>query len=312
MRRSLLALATLALLVPGCRHADKPAPGLSSDAPADASDPAPVADPSGSADPEPPPPSGPSLVDLHGTAHLPPPLAEGAPRLASIAMLTEVRAHPDANATKVGYLRAGAVVEIEPGEHGKAGCPGGCRKIKPYGYVCLGPEATLDLENPIARAATRRPDVTQKLPYMYGIATRGGPVYARIPTEEQLKEYEPHLAKHLAKWAKDKESGATYGLDVWMKWKTKEAPPRARSAGAEGHRRRHPLVPQGREGGAQPLGQGEGRRRGRRSTTSSTTTAWPSWRASSTRGAATTSRPTCACSRPTASGPSAAPTSMAG
>jgi len=225
MRRSLLLLATLAALAPGCRHPDKPAPGLSSDAPATASAPGADPDPSGTADPEPPAPTGPALVDLHGVAHLPPPLAEGAPRLASIAMLTEVRARPDANATKVGYLRAGAVVEIEPGEHGKAGCPGGFRKIKPYGFVCLGPEATLDLENPIARAATRRPDITQKLPYMYGIATRGGPVYARVPTDEQLKEYEPHLAKHLAKWAKDKESGATYGLDVWMKWKTKESPP---------------------------------------------------------------------------------------
>src|SRR4029079_12690527 len=34
-----------------------------------------------------------------------------------------------------------------------------------------------------------------------------------------MKEYEPNLKKHLAKWAKDKESGATYGLDVWLKWR---------------------------------------------------------------------------------------------
>ena len=38
-------------------------------------------------------------------------------------MLTDIRAHPSPTATKVGYLRAGAVVEIEPEEHGKAGCP---------------------------------------------------------------------------------------------------------------------------------------------------------------------------------------------
>jgi hypothetical protein len=60
---------------------------------------------------------------------------------------------------------------------------------------------------------------------MYGIATRGGPAYARIPTDEDLKEHEPHLKTHLAKWAKDKESGATYGLDVWQKWATKPALP---------------------------------------------------------------------------------------
>ena len=222
MRRVLFALAVLALAA--CRRGDKPAPGLSSSAPATAPEPAETAGDSAEPDP-PPPPSGPTLVDLHGVVHPPPPIPEGAPRLASIAMLTEIRARPDANATKVGYLRAGAVVEIEPEEQGKSGCPGGWRKVKPYGFACVGPEATLDLEHPIVRALTRRPDIGQKLPYMYGIATRGGPVYARIPTGEQLKEYEPNLKKHLAKWVKDKESGATYGLDVWMKWKTKEAPP---------------------------------------------------------------------------------------
>jgi lipoprotein-anchoring transpeptidase ErfK/SrfK len=226
MRPSLSTLALAIALAAGCRHGDKPAPGLSADAPADPSSLSAEADGSGSGDVEPPPaPSGPPVVDLHGDAHVPPPTPEGAARLGSTAMLTEVRARPDPNATKVGYLRAGAVVEIEPGDHGTRGCPGSWRKIKPYGFVCIGPEATLDLEHPIVRALTRRPDATQKLPYMYGIATRGGAVYARIPTKVELEEYEPHLAKHLAKWAKDEESGATYGLDVWAKWKTKEPPP---------------------------------------------------------------------------------------
>jgi hypothetical protein len=216
-----------AAVAPGCGRAEKPAPGLAAEAPAGGSAADPTAAPSGSADadPAPPPPSGPTLVDLHGVVHPPPPIPDGAPRLAGIAMLTEVRARPDPNATKVGYLRAGAVVEIEPDEKGKAGCPGGWRKIKPYGFVCVGPEATLNLEHPIARASTRRPDIGQKLPYMYGIATRGGPVYARVPSAADLKEHEPHLKAHLAKWARDKESGATYGLDVWMKWKTTESPP---------------------------------------------------------------------------------------
>jgi hypothetical protein len=71
---------------------------------------------------------------------------------------------------------------MEPEVAGTAGCKNGYRKIKPYGYVCVGPEATIDLQHPIARASTRRPDITQKLPYMYGVTMRGGPVYARIPT----------------------------------------------------------------------------------------------------------------------------------
>jgi hypothetical protein len=229
LARPLAAILLAGLAALGCRHGDKPTPGLS----ASASEAGPALEPdptaSGSADAEPvPPESGPALVDLRGEVHAPAPIAEGAPRLGSTSMLTEIRNRPDPNATKVGYLRAGAVVEIQPGEHGTKGCAGGWRKIVPYGFVCLGPpneSATLDLDAPIVRALTRRPDYTQKLPYMYGIATRGGPVYARIPTEDQLHEHEPHLAKHLAKWAKDKESGAAYGLDVWAKWKTKEPPP---------------------------------------------------------------------------------------
>ena len=231
MARARWSIPLLALLaLPGCRRSDHAAPGLSADAPTSSAAAVPGAAPSAEgsaaeADPTPPPsPAGPSVVDLHGVSSLPPPIPEGAPRLASIAMLTTVRARPDPNATKVGYLRAGAVVEMDPDEQGKGGCPGGWRKIKPYGFVCLGPEATRDLENPIVRASTRRPDTTQKLPYMYGITTRGGPVYARLPTEGDLKTFEPRLKTHLAKWAKDKESGATYGLDVWTKWRTDPEP----------------------------------------------------------------------------------------
>lgn len=225
MRRSLVALA---IALAACRGGkDAPTTPLASEAPATeapADSSAPAA--SGTADAEPPPPTTwPVLVDLRGASSAPPAIPEGAPKVGSIAMLTEVRKAPNPNAPKIGYLRGGAVVEAEEGDHGKAGCPGGWRKIKPYGFVCIGPDATTDVNHPIVRAATRRADTTQKLPYMYGIATRGGPVYARIPTDEDLKEHEPHLKTHLAKWAKDKESGATYGLDVWLKWATKPAPP---------------------------------------------------------------------------------------
>jgi hypothetical protein len=236
MRRLGLAIL-VSLAAAACGHRDsgkEAAPSLSAEAPADSGATTPAGTASASAaptgDPEegppPPPTTGPSLVDLAGVAHPPPPIPDSAPKLASISMRTEVFAKPNAQAKKVGYLRAGAIVELDPdADAGKAGCSGGWRKIKPYGYVCVGPEATLDLSHPIVRAATRRPDVTQKLPYMYGIVTRGGPVYAKIPSEAELKKLEPGLKKHLAKWEKDKESGATYGLDVWMKWKATPSPP---------------------------------------------------------------------------------------
>lgn len=173
----------------------------------------------------PPPPSGaPPVVSLGGVATPPPLPPEGSPRLGVSSLITRVYLKPSANSRVVGYLRAGAIVEMEPEAVGNEGCSGGWRRIKPYGHVCLGKEATTDLQNEVVRAASRRPDVSQKLPYMYGVVTRGGPAYARLPTEADLEKYEPSLKKHLAKWAKDEVSGASYGLDVWLKWADKPAP----------------------------------------------------------------------------------------
>lgn len=161
------------------------------------------------------------IVDLSGESHPPPPLAEGGTRLAAKAMIVPVQERPDPDSRKIGTLRAGAIVAAAATDAGKAGCPGGWRKIEPVGYVCVGDKATLDLDDPIVRASSRRPDTTQKLPYMYGTVTRGGPAYARIPTEADLKELEPGLAKHIAKWRRDEVSGASYGYDLWFKWKDK-------------------------------------------------------------------------------------------
>lgn len=168
---------------------------------------------------------GTPVVDLSGEAHPYPAARADAPRLAAVSMATDVRKRPDPKAARVGVLRAGAVVELAgSAAAGTAGCKDGWRKVAPFGYVCVGPEATLDLEHPVVRASTRRPDVTQKLPYMYGIATRGGPAYARLPSEQDLAKHEPNLAKHLAKWQRDKESGATYGQELWLKWKPDALP----------------------------------------------------------------------------------------
>ncbi|WP_438019974.1 L,D-transpeptidase [Sorangium sp. So ce315] len=232
-RRPALALLALAALLPGCGQsrsaADSPvelqASGDGQKAANASSSAAASAPPAAEDEPPPGQPAGAPIVSLSGVATPPPPPPEGSPRLASTSMLTRVYARPSTSAKRVGFLRAGAIVEMDPEPAGTDGCPGGFRKIKPFGYVCLGPDATLDLNHEIVRAASRRPDVTDKLPYMYGVVTRGGPAYARIPTDEDVARHEPNLKKHLDRWAKDEESGATYGLDVWLKWRTEPAPP---------------------------------------------------------------------------------------
>lgn len=226
--RSRWLLAAFAI-VSGCGHkpAGDDAPALSKSADSQSvsalqtgAASAPAASAASSADEvDIPAPAGGPLVDLSGKVHLPGPIPDGAPRVAVRAMSVPVMARPDANAKVIGTLRAGAVIEADASEVGRAGCPGGWRGIKPIGFVCMGDKVTADLNDPIVKAVTRGPDITQKLPYMYGTVVRGGPVYSRIPSEDEMKKLEPGLAKHLKKWKDDEQSGASYGLELWFKWK---------------------------------------------------------------------------------------------
>ena len=158
--------------------------------------------------------SGP-IVDLSGAYRAPAPLADG-PRVYARAMSVPVQDKPDPSSKKIGFLRAGAAVAASAEPVGKAGCPGGWRAVQPSGYVCVGDKATTDPEDPIVRAM-KPPDLSQRLPYMYGTVTRGGPVYSRIPTQKDLDEHEPSLDKHIKKWRDDKVSGASYGLELWYR-----------------------------------------------------------------------------------------------
>ncbi|MBI4954570.1 MAG: L,D-transpeptidase [Myxococcales bacterium] len=237
----------LALVGPGawtcaCKgaHDDADAPALAASEPA-ASPPGAGADgaasgqpsASGSAVPEIPVVAGSRRVDLDGAVHAPPPLPPGRVRLAALGWVTPVQKKPDPGASRLGTLRAGAVVAASPEVAGTTGCPGGWHAVEPAGYVCVGEgSATLAVDHPVV-SATRPPDFTRRLPYMYGVVTRGGPLYARVPSQADLAEHEPNLDKHLQKWRDDAVSGARYGLDVWLRW-TEGTPPDALAALAEG------------------------------------------------------------------------------
>ena len=96
---------------------------------------------------------------------------------------------PDATSKRVGYLRLGGSVARDPKPAGTAGCPGGWYRVYPRGYVCTGTDATTDPENPIARAAAVRPDITKAMPYRYAFVRAVAPLYLRIPTaQEQTRQ----------------------------------------------------------------------------------------------------------------------------
>lgn len=115
-------------------------------------------------------------------------------------METWIYEAPSIASKKLGYLRAGSIVSTRarpaPGE-GCAGAAGGFVPIEPTGFVCLGPAATGDLEDPIVRASSRRPERTAGLPYGYAVVRNAGaPFYTRIPTEGEAKQLEPDWEKH--------------------------------------------------------------------------------------------------------------------
>lgn len=124
------------------------------------------------------------------------PKAEGG-KLASRAMETWVYESASASSKKIGYLRAGAIVETRGGPAGTDGCPQGFIPIAPRGFVCLGPTATGDLEDPIVRASSRRPETTAGLPYGYAVVRNSGaPFYTHVPSEAEAKGLEADWDKH--------------------------------------------------------------------------------------------------------------------
>lgn len=128
------------------------------------------------------------------------------PMLGITAFVATVYSEPRDTSKKLGYLRVGAKVARSEEPAGTKGCPGGWYGIFPKGYVCVGPDATLDLEDPTVRAASRRPNLKTALPYRYAFVRAVLPLYVRVPTADEQTKSEFKLQEHLD-WYK--ENGAT-------------------------------------------------------------------------------------------------------
>jgi hypothetical protein len=222
MRRTIgLSLGLLALVISACgKHADEPslssAAGASSSTPPGSSSADPAAD-------EPPPKARPRLepaVTLAGVSN-PVPLtlaAPGRPRVYARAFRVWIYSRPDKGSKRLGYLRVGASSPTSDKPAGFAGCKHGWYSVEPDGYVCVGKRATLDENDPIVKATRESPpDATRKLPYIYGTVRRPGPVYARLPSDDELRQSEPDIDERMHTWLEaEGEVGASYGQEVWL------------------------------------------------------------------------------------------------
>jgi hypothetical protein len=172
--------------------------------------------------------------------------------LAALAWETRVFDQPSASAKVLGYLRAGATVPADDDARPGDGCKGDWHGVSPVGFVCVeAGNATMDPTTLVAKALSHRPDLTQRLPYMYGIVRRQGPIYARLPTRAEAEANEPGLKDRMASWLSDgSDDGAAFRPEYWQRGKT-ETPPPAAALWASGETRE---VPDWLAGGKFPPG----------------------------------------------------------
>lgn len=150
-------------------------------------------------EPESAPDPAPRAPDAAPTP-IPSPRYDG-PVLASTALETWVFAEPRWSSRRIGYLRAGAVVQRRSKPAGWASCADGWYRIEPKGYVCAGQTATLDWNHPVVNASSKRPG-KEGLPYLYAMGRfPPPPLYTRLPTRAQQQKAEPDLANVLRKGA---------------------------------------------------------------------------------------------------------------
>jgi len=147
------------------------------------------------------PENGGIVADPNDFSKVPVPPADG-PQLVPIAMTVAVMRKPDPKAETLGYLRIGARVARSEKPIANEGCPDGWYAVRPAGFVCVGQNATLKLDHPLARAIQVEPDRAKPMPYRYAFLRSIAPNYMRVPTKAEQFEHEMRLERHLRNWTK--------------------------------------------------------------------------------------------------------------
>jgi hypothetical protein len=122
---------------------------------------------------------GPALSHTEKIVRVAPTPPENAPPLGVISEMVDVREFTDRSAPSLGILRAGARVPRSLEPVSRSGCDGGWYAIRPRGFVCVGAEATLDLNHPTLAAMALSPKLESALPYTYARARADTPLFER-------------------------------------------------------------------------------------------------------------------------------------
>ncbi len=137
------------------------------------------------------------------------------PMLGITGFAVIVYKQPSDSSKRIGYLRLGAQVPRSEAPVSTKGCAGGWYEISPEGFVCAGKEATIDLEDPILKAASKRPNLTAALPYRYGFVRAVLPMYLKVPTTAEQEKAEFKLKEHLDWYNQNKAEVDRMKLGAW-------------------------------------------------------------------------------------------------
>lgn len=165
------------------------------------------------------------------------PVAPAGPpkKLLAKKFVANIRSAPSKQASKLGYLRAGAITLAKTAEPvGYDRCRKGWFELQTGGFVC----STVDViaytgRRPQERLATQ-PDLDARLPYPYGYCRRTGtPVFKRLPTPAEAELFDPKPAPPNPAGAVDAGPSPTDPAAI-PSAEPSEAPPPGRLAGRPG------------------------------------------------------------------------------
>ncbi len=115
------------------------------------------------------------------------------PLLGALAVQTPVFPTMEMGKKRLGYIRLGGKVPVDPTGTKNASCQAGWYRLLDGGFVC-GKYATTDLGNPQVRMGITAPNLEEVLPYQYAYNTaHGTPLYRSVPSKDDMIRYEPYL-----------------------------------------------------------------------------------------------------------------------